>query len=647
MSQGQRRLAAIMFTDMVGYTALGQRNESLSLALVEEQRRIVRPILARHYGKEVKTIGDAFLVVFSSAADAVRCAYDIQRAVREFNLAQDAEKRIHLRIGVHVGEVVESMGDISGDAVNVASRIEPLAEDGGVCLTRQVYDQVKNKVDIPLTSLGSKLLKNVLEPMEVYRMDMPWGQREEGKGELSMRRVAILPFASLSPDPSDEYFADGLTEELIDRLCQVKGLEVIARTSAMSYKKKDAKAAQIGRELRAGGLVEGSVRKAGNKIRVTAQLIDANTEGHLWSSRYDRDLEDIFSVQTEIAEQVVGALQVQLLPGEKVAMKQKRTENMEAYTLYLKGRQLWNLRTKESVDEALQCFERASEVDQNFALAYVGIADCYLVMENFGSVPSEELAPKANQAVIQALKLDENLAEAHASYGIALASYEWKWQEAEQEFRRAIELKPSYATAHHWYARSLLRYMRRIEEDGIESDRALELDPLAPMMSLNKSQWLYWQERWVEGLEWCHSVLQRHPGFVSARGSEAYGLLMLGRYEECFRATEEWLPKTGLTENRRKLVWVLINGRAGRETEARRLLGEVVSASDPSIPPSDFVYPHLAVGEADKMFEALELALRRRDSGLPWVLSDPLTKAYWSDPRFVQIKRKVGLISTQ
>ncbi len=262
-----------MFTDMVGYTALGQRNESLSLALVEEQRRIVRPILLRHNGREVKTIGDAFLVEFPNALDAVRCAYDVQRATREFNISVPEESKIQLRVGVHLGDVVESGGDIFGDAVNVASRIESIAEGGGVCLTRQVYDGVRNKIELTFTSLGEKSLKNVDLPIEVYRIDMPWDRRElESTRKLDSHRIAVLPFASLSPDPNDEFFADGLTDELITRLSLLSGLEVIARTSVMSYKKKEKNANQIGKELRAGALVEGSVRKSGNRIRVTAQL---------------------------------------------------------------------------------------------------------------------------------------------------------------------------------------------------------------------------------------------------------------------------------------------------------------------------------------------------------------------------------------
>src|SRR5713226_4381380 len=260
LSQGQRRLAAIMFTDMVGYTALGQRNESLSLALVEEQKKLIRPLLSRHNGREVKTMGDAFLVEFSSALDAVRCAYDIQRAIREFNVSLPQERRVHLRVGIHLGDVVENQGDISGDAVNLASRIEPLAEDGGVCLSRPVYDQVQNKFELHLTSLGPKQLKNVTSPVEVFKMVMPWEEaRIPERTLLDKKRIAVLPFTNMSPDPSDEYFSDGMTEELITSLSGVNGLSVIARTSVMKYKGAPKGASQVANELNVGTLVEGSV----------------------------------------------------------------------------------------------------------------------------------------------------------------------------------------------------------------------------------------------------------------------------------------------------------------------------------------------------------------------------------------------------
>src|SRR5438128_3151164 len=273
-----------MFTDMVGYTALGQKNESLSLALVNEQRKLIRPILNRHDGREVKTMGDAFLVEFPSALNAVRCAYDIQRTAREYNISLPEERRVHLRVGVHLGDVLDSQGDISGDAVNVASRINYLADDGGVCLTRQVYDHVQNKFELPLKSLGPRSLKNVNIPVEVYRMEMPWDEERAARPiELDKRRIAVLPFANMSPDPADEYFADGLTEELISKLSLVKGLRVIARTSVMSYKKKDRRIYEIGAELGVGSIVEGSFRKAGNKIRVILHRLEVRKNKQVWA----------------------------------------------------------------------------------------------------------------------------------------------------------------------------------------------------------------------------------------------------------------------------------------------------------------------------------------------------------------------------
>jgi len=294
-----------MFTDIVGYTALTQEDESSTMRMLEDHRRLLRPYFTSHGGREVKTIGDAFLVEFGSALDAVLCAIAIQNMMHDRRVARGG--MLSLRIGVHVGDVIERGSDILGDAVNIASRVEPLAEPGGVCISGPVYEQVKNKVPYSLDKIATPHLKNVREPVDVYKIVLPWEQRQQDETEtpiLDPKRVAILPLANMSPDPSDEYFADGMTEELIDRLAQVKSLKVIARTSVMSYKKKEKKASEIARELEVGTLVEGSVRKAGNRVRVTVQLINAGTEEHLWSSHYDKNLDDNFAVQSEIAEKV-------------------------------------------------------------------------------------------------------------------------------------------------------------------------------------------------------------------------------------------------------------------------------------------------------------------------------------------------------
>ncbi len=356
-----------MFTDMVGYTALGQKDESLSLELADEQRKLIRPILNRHNGREVKTMGDALLVEFPSALDAVRCAYDIQRVIRESNFSLSEERKVHLRIGVHLGDVVESKGDISGDAVNVASRIEPLAEDGGVCLSRQVYDHVQNKFDMSIVSFGVKTLKNVTTPMEVFKMVMPWEkERFSVSVPLDTKRIAILPFANMSPDPNDSYFADGVTEELISTISNISGLEVIPRTSVMGYKGANKRIPEIGQELKVGSVLEGSVRKADSFVRVTAQLIDVNSDRHLWSQSYDRELKNIFALQSEIARHVADSLRVKILSPETEQIDRKPTASTAAYSLYLKGRSHWNKRGIEDVKKAMEYFELSVHEDPNF-----------------------------------------------------------------------------------------------------------------------------------------------------------------------------------------------------------------------------------------------------------------------------------------
>ncbi len=450
MERGGRRLAAVMFTDMVGYSALGQHDEPLSLVLLEEYRNLARPIFRRHNGREVKTMGDAFLVEFQSALEAVRCAYDIQRAARELNFSLPNEKRMRLRIGVHLGDVVAAGEDIVGDAVNVASRIEPLAEEGGVCLTRQVYDSIQGKFELGMESLGEKILKNISTPVGVYRVVMPWeGWRTVARerAEPDRNRIAVLPFKNLSPDPNDEYFADGMTEELIMTLTKIGRLTVIARTSMMQYKNASKRVSEIAKELDAGTVIEGSVRKASNKVRITVQLLDARTEGHVWAENYDRDLRDVFEIQSDVAMRVSEALRVHVLPSEQHELEKRPTESKEAYILYLKGRYHWNVRTPKSVKMAVEFFEKAIQEDPNFALAYVGLADCYIILGDQGVVRPMEGATKTRKLAEKALELDPTLAEAHATLGNVFTFTFWEWGRAELEFQRSIQLNPNYPTA--------------------------------------------------------------------------------------------------------------------------------------------------------------------------------------------------------
>lgn len=631
----QRRLAAIMFTDMVGYTALGQRNESLSLGLLEEQRKLVRPTLARHNGREVKTIGDAFLVEFPNALDAAKCAYDIQRVVREFNFSQPEDWLVHLRVGIHLGDVVESQGDISGDAVNVASRIESLAPDGGVCLTREVYSQVGNKFELPLISMGPKSLKNVAEPMEVYRMVMPWEKETElAPAQLDRNRIAVLPFVNMSPEPNDEYFADGVTEELISAMSKIEGLEVISRTSVMHYKKNPRTIKEVSRELQVGSVLEGSVRKAGNNLRITVQLIDSSKDRHLWSETYDRRLEDVFATQSEIAQKVADALKVKLLATERTRMEREPTRSIEAFIACAKGVQtIRNGWTEEDTKRAVALFEHATELDRAYAAPYAWLATCYLtpiVTATIGSIlPASEATPLAERAIRRAIELDPDLAEAHLASG-QLWKVRLNWTKAEEEIRMAIRLNPSVPGGHPTHAWTLAS-MGRYNEALVAANTALKLDPLSPDTYEALGLAYYCLRNYDEAIRSVQKMGEwgADPMLISSR----LGWFYLEK-EQYDKALEEWV-KAGL-----KSDLAVLYAKTGRISEARKIMDEVKKSGHVGWGRIEI---HLALGEKEEAVRLLEHAYKSSDAFTFTLLYHHLWDEVRSDPRVVALTEKAGL----
>jgi adenylate cyclase len=639
-----------MFTDMVGYTALGQRNESLSLALVEEQNKLIRPILARHNGREVKTIGDALLAEFPSALDAAKCAYDIQRATREFNVSVADEQRIHLRIGIHVGDVVESSdGDISGDAVNVASRIEALAKDGGVCLTRQVYDHIQNKFELPLLSLGDKMLKNVSAQIEVFKMIMPWeNEMVASTARPDTRRLAVMPFVNMSTDPNDAYFADGLTEELISTISNIRELTVISRTSVMKYKGGTATVEEIGRALKVGSIIEGSVRKSVNRARVTAQLIDVKTDGHLWSRSYDREIDDIFAIQSEIAQQVADALRIQLVATEKHEVEKKATANPEAHTLYLKGRYFWNERTKEGVDKAVKYLEEAIKLDPNFALAYSGLADCYTIYADWYWMVPNEAFPKAREYDLRALKIDPDLAEAHASLGIIYNSYDGNWQESEKEFKLAIGLKPGVAYIHMWYG-LLLILLWRHDETRKELKEASKIDPLSRLVKVNIGNFLTLTGKSKEAIYQFELLLEEEPNFAGAHESLGWAYLLDQRPDDAVKEIRHAFDLSkGDTWMKTSLACVL--ALVGKRQEASKLLRELEDAAKTSyVSKVQLAEVLLALGENDEAFSYLDRAYSDKSlftnhaNDLTCLRFFPWFNGARNDDRWADFEKRLGL----
>jgi len=386
-----------MFTDMVGFTTSTQTNEADTLELLREQEELVRPLFNVHQGREIKSTGDGFLVEFDSALRAVQCAIDIQQHLHERN-SQPGVTPIKLRIGIHLGDVEERGSDIFGDAVNIASRIEPLAVPGGLCISGQVFDQVRNKIPNRLERLEPKVLKNVRFPMDVYRVVLPWaGGEAEAMGPVPPR-LAVLPLVNISPDPKDEYFADGLTEELISVLSAIRGLRVIARTSVSQYKGSGKPIAQIGSELGVSSVLEGSVRKADHQLRISLQLIDVRTQEHRWAMTYDRKLENVFAIQADVAERTAGALKIELLKSEREAIQERPTSSLEAYESYLRGIRAFQQSTGSGSEEfdtqAVRYFEEAIQKDPQFSGAYSYLAN-HLIGVMGTTRPGKDVFPRA------------------------------------------------------------------------------------------------------------------------------------------------------------------------------------------------------------------------------------------------------------
>ena len=637
-----------MFTDIVGYTSLTQKDESLAMELLEEHRTVLRSIFARYNGLEIKTIGDSFLVEFASALDATNCAVEIQQSMRARNSAVQETKTIKLRIGIHVGDILHSHGDVYGDAVNIASRIEPLAPPEGICISQQVYDQVNNKLKFKITPTGSTTLKNVQTPVNVYQIVLPWIESKESSTNTSydLNRIAVLPLANISPDPKDEYFADGLTEELISALSKISDLSVISRTSVVRYKASAKAIEDIGRELKVENILEGSVRKAGNRVRISVQLIDVKSDKHTWTELYDREIADIFEIQSDIAQRVAESLKLRLL-GEKRAIIEKKATNTDAYTSYLLGRFCLNKHTIGDTERAIEHFEQSLRSDPNYAPAYAGLSDCYIYLGDNLLKPIEAY-PKARSYAIRALELDDLLPEAHLSLALVLCQYEWDWSGAEREFRRAFTLNPSFAMARFWFT-ALMAILGRIEDGWSEILQAQQLDPLSLTVATGVGGVLYFWGRYDQAAIQLRRVLEMDSNFSLAH--ERLGLVNIQnkKYEEAiseFQILSD-LTRAPLAKGLLGHVYAL----TGMSGEARKILEELnQSSSVQYISPFAPALVHLALGEKDRTFELLEKAYEDHSSyfalaGIKCVpvSCSPLYNSIRSDPRFQAILTKLGL----
>ncbi|HZW84959.1 MAG TPA: adenylate/guanylate cyclase domain-containing protein, partial [Nitrososphaerales archaeon] len=607
-----RRLGAIMFTDVVGYTSMSSRDEMKTLELLKDYRALLESVFPTFEGRVVKTMGDGFLVEFASAVEAVDCAVEVQKRMSEANSKRSEDEKTMIRIGIHVGDIVHSDGDVLGDAVNVASRVEPLAEPGGICVTKHVVDQVEGKVKWKMTSMGLRVLRHLPNPVEIFSVTGPVAAgRVESRRETDRRRVAILPFANLSPDPNDKYFADGMTEELISTVSRIGELSVISRASAMRYRDTSLSMSEVGRELDVGAVLEGSVRKAGNKVRIAAQLIEVDSDRYVWSQTYDRDLTDVLGVQGEIAERVAEGLKVQLLSRERAKLESKPTDNPEAYNLYLKGRFYWNERTEAGTKKALKYFEEALAADPKFARAYTGVADCYNILADYGWIAPAKGGELSKANALKALAIDPYLAEAHASLGLTCVNHLWDFVQGLTELRKSMELNPSYVPAYHWYAISM-SFMGRHEEALRFIHKAAELDPFSIVIRQSMGVSLLELGRLDEALDMFMKVEDENPDLPSVHYWMSQAYIAKGDYTTAVEEAKKEVQSDNFDPGAElDLVYAL--SEAGRKDEASELFGRVMAKKDSYISPCSIGICLLSLGREKEAFEWVERAYEEHD----------------------------------
>jgi adenylate cyclase len=639
---GERReLAAMMLTDMVGYSSLTQRDERRALELVRELERIVRSGIRSFHGRTVKSLGDGFLAEFRNALDAVSCAIEIQKAVDARN-ARSNDEPLAIRIGIHLGDVVHREGDIFGDAVNIVARVEPLADPGGVCVSQQVYDQVRNKVDVRFESIGSPPLKHIDAPIVLYRLLLPSARPVPIAPSRELPRVAVLPLANISRNEADEYLADGITEELIQMLSKITGLRVIGRTSMMRYKRSDKSSTEIAREVGAQAIVEGGIRKAGSRLRITTRLLDATTADTIWSSEYDREFRDVFALQTEISQRVASALEVEILRGERSVIQRALTSDTGAHASYLKGRSQLNVRTFASLRQALTSFELALRRDPRLASAYAGISDAYSTLAWLEFVRPRYAFPRARAAAQRAIALDPTLPEAYTSLGFVRFLYDRSWVEAESAFRRSIDLNPNYPTAHQYYS-DYLKAMGRLDEALKEVQRALELDPLSLGINTALGHVLYLSRRYDEAIVQYRKALELDPSFVQAHLWFGRPYLETGRFDEAIHEVETAVRLSG--ESTMSLaVLGHAYASAGRVKEAEQILTRLVRRGRTLYVPSYWIaLIYVGLGQRNQAFAWLGRAERERSAWLAWVKVEPRFDRLRSDRRFPLLLRRLKL----
>ena len=645
-TESVRKLAAIMFTDIAGYTALMDKDEDVAFALLQKNRTIHKPLIEIFHGKFLKEIGDGILASFNTVSDAVYCAGAIQKACAN-------ESDLKLRIGIHQGEVVSHGDDVFGSGVNIASRIEAIAPVGSIWVSDSVQRNIQNKKGIKIEFVKEETLRNVKQPVRIYDIKVdekytaisdPFLKTVNSDASKTVEKsIAILPFVNMSNDPDQEYFCDGLSEELLTMLSQLGKIKVAARTSSFMFKGQNRDITEIGEKLGVNTVLEGSVRKSGNRIRITAQLINVDNGFHMWSEKYDREIADIFDIQDDIARAILKELEIKLLGEEKSNLFKHNTENAEAYQYYLKGRFNFHRFTGEGYLTAIKYYEKALEIEPDYAMAYAGKASCYLNLWHFSILPPEQSYLQMKESTFKALELDDKIAESHYAVARYKFWHDFDLKGAEAEFLETFRYNPNIpeAISHYGFVQNFLGN----SEKAIEAvKKAKNMDPLSAMNSLDLIANLWVAGKYDELIEECQKTTKILPEFWGGFWYSMHFYWIKGDFD---KAIDNCKKVLNLFYGQLSLSYLgCLYGMTGQINKAQEILSELKKlAKKGHIGSFYFGILYAGLKDMDKTFEYLQVAGKERTGLL--IFLDCITRNMLphlkNDPRYKPYIAKVGI----
>jgi adenylate cyclase len=639
-----RQLAAIMFSDMTGYTALMQQNEQSARDKRRRLKEVLETAVTAYNGKILQYYGDGALSIFNSAIDGVNCAVEIQQTLQQ-------EPKVDLRIGIHTGDISIEDEAIYGDGVNLASRIESLAVPGSVFISEKLFDEIKNQENLSAREMGYFELKNVIKPVRIFAIDskglvVPNRDTLKGKTKAPANRIAVMPFVNMSADPENEYFSDGITEELLNAFTKVDGLQVTSRTSSFAFKGKNTDIREIGVQLNVDRILEGSVRKSGNRVRITAQLINAADGYHIWSENYDRDLTDIFEVQDEISSIITNKCRERLtLKQQEETLLKVPIQNLEAYTLFLKGLHFHNKMTPNDSKKAIEYFEKAIEIEPGYALSYAMAASDYALLGATGQVQPKKAFEIVHQYADKAIQLDSTLASGYAVKGSAYLFYDWKWKQAYDALTKAIKLNPSTTVAHE-----LLCFYYMIKGQKKEAveimEKAVQVDPLSPIINQYLAEAYFNAGRTDDALKQVDSLLDIHPQMRSALQLKGWCIAMKGDWQKAIKIFEEIHrlvkhPLKGLTP------LGCAYAKTGEREKALECIHKIEQwqSEEPAVVLDiDLAMIWWSLGDKDKAFHHFFQCVEKRIGPVAMIIEHPMFKEMTADPRYLLLKEKLNLV---